>query len=120
MQQAHTDKEVDLQSFLLLFEQCRGYLYAIALRMLGHGEDAKDAVQETFIKAYTHLDTLRDKAAIAGWLKSIVYNQCLMELRFRKKRIIELDKYAKENEIINGAVFSMEKAPEEIKNTLNG
>src|SRR5215471_15281064 len=99
MQQAHTDKEVDLQSFLLLFEQYRGMLYAIALRMLGQGEDAKDAVQETFIKAYTHLDTLHDIKAIPAWLKSIMYNYCLMELRYRKKSAIVLDKYPKEEEV---------------------
>src|SRR6476660_7858606 len=86
--QKHAGKDVVSQSFLQLFEQYRGMLYAIALRMLGHGEDAKDAVQETFIKAYTHLNTLHDIAAFAGWLKSIIYNHCLMELRYRKKRVI--------------------------------
>src|SRR5215471_15222891 len=84
------NKEVALQSFLQLFEQYRGMLYAIALRMLGHGEDAKDALQETFIKAYTHLNTLHDAAAFVGWLRSIMYNHCLMELRYRKKRVIAL------------------------------
>ena len=74
MRQKPANTEVVLQSFLQLFEQYRGMLYAIALRMLGQGEDAKDAVQETFIKAYTHLDTLHDIKATPAWLKSIVYN----------------------------------------------
>ena len=103
-----------------LFEQYKGVLYAIALRMLGHGEDAKDAVQETFIKAYTNLNTLHDKGAIGGWLKSIVYNHCLMELRYRKKKVIALDKYAREKEVFEAAERNAEKAPEEIKNTLAG
>jgi len=118
--QKHTAKEVVSQSFLQLFEQYKGMLYAIALRMLGHGEDAKDAVQETFIKAYTNLNTLHDKAAIGGWLKSIIYNHCLMELRYRKKKVIALDKYAREKEVFDDAERNAEKAPEEIKNTLAG
>jgi len=87
VQQKDIREEVLLPSFLYLFEQHRGMLYAIALRMLGHGEDAKDAVQETFIKAYTNLHTLKDKAALVGWLKSIISNHCLMELRNRRKKI---------------------------------
>jgi len=59
-----SDKVVATQSFFKLFEQYRAMLYAISLQMLGQGEDAKDAVQETFIKAYTHLDILRDTMAI--------------------------------------------------------
>jgi len=108
------------QTFLFSqsFEQYKGMLYAIALRMLGYGEDAKDAVQETFIKAYTHLHTLKDKAALGGWLKSIVYNYCIMELRCRKKRAIVFNEYAKEKDLIEDAMHDVEMTPDEIKNTL--
>ena len=125
MAQQHTilfkktsDKEVLSSAFFELFEQHRGMLYAIALRMLGYGDDAKDAVQETFIKAYTHLHTLKDKSALAGWLKSIVQNYCLMELRFRKRKAGALNIYANEKETIEETTNYTEKAPEEIKNTL--
>jgi RNA polymerase sigma-70 factor (ECF subfamily) len=111
-------EKILLSSFPAVFEQYRSMLYAIALRMLGHGEDAKDAVQESFIKAYTQLHTLKNDAALAGWLKSIVCNYCLMELRYRKKKAIALNKYASENEVIASAEYAAEKAPEEIKNTL--
>lgn len=117
MQQKDLQEEVLLPSFLYLFEQHRGMLYAIALRLLGHGEDAKDAVQETFIKAYTHLHTLKDKAALAGWLRSIMYNHCIMELRNRKKELIALNSYAKSAEITEAA-HNIDKAPESIKSTL--
>ena len=120
LRQKHANKELAVQSFFELFEQYKGMLYAIALRMLGHGEDAKDAVQETFIKAYTHLNTLHDSAAFGGWLKSIIYNHCLMELRYRKKKVIALDKYAKDKEVFADAECNSEKAPEEIKSVLAG
>ena len=117
LQQQHADKEAILPSFLYLFEQHRGILYAVALRMLGHGEDAKDAVQDTFIKAYSHLHTLKDKAAFGGWLKSIIYNHCLMELRSRKKQANALQAYTKDTEVIE-ASCGLEKSPESIKNSL--
>jgi RNA polymerase sigma-70 factor (ECF subfamily) len=112
--------EVALQSFLQSFEQHRGMLYAIALRMLGQGEDAKDAVQETFIKAYTHLHTLQDTNALAAWLKSIMCNYCLMELRYRKKSIFVLDNYSKDREVVEEMKYNLETTSEDVKNTLAG
>ena len=95
-------------------------IYAVALRMLGQGEDAKDAVQETFIKAYTQLHTLHDMNALPAWLKSIVYNHCLMELRHRKKNIVILDEYSKEEEVFEEVNCNLETTTEEIKTTLAG
>jgi len=113
-------QEESLQSFLPLFEQYRGMLYGTALRLLGQGEDAKDAVQETFIKAYIHLHSLHDPAAFGGWLKSIINNHCLTELRYRKKRAVALTKYSKEKDIFEDAERNTEKADEQIKTTVAG
>jgi RNA polymerase sigma-70 factor (ECF subfamily) len=120
MRQKPVNAEVVLQSLLQVFEQYRGMLYTTALRMLGQGEDAKDAVQETFIKAYTHLHTLHDTKALPTWLKSIMYNHCLMELRYRKKSVIVLDKYVSEKEVFEEMECNLETTPEAIKNTLAG
>jgi len=120
IRQKPVNADVVLQSLLQVFEQYRGMLYATALRMLGQGEDAKDAVQETFIKAYTHLHTLKDINTLPAWLKSIVYNHCLMELRYRKKSVIVFDKYPTEKEAFEDATYNLETTPEEIKNTLAG
>jgi RNA polymerase sigma-70 factor (ECF subfamily) len=109
-------------SFNLVFEQCRPVLYNIALRLLGYGEDAKDAVQETYIRALTNLHTLKDDLAIAGWLKTIVRNQCLMELRARKKKAVAETSYSyfqsnaiadayqnldRSEHVIKGSMFSL-------------
>ena len=116
----HSTREAALQSFLELFDQYRGMLYSHALRLLGHGEDAKDAVQETFIKAYLSLNSLRDPAAFGGWLKSILCNHCLTELRYRKKRMVALATYAKEKDIFEDAERNTQKADEQIKTTVAG
>jgi RNA polymerase sigma-70 factor (ECF subfamily) len=113
-------QEEILQSFLQLFEQYRGMLYSHAIRLLGHGEDAKDAVQETFLKAYLHVNSLRDSDAFGGWLKSILCNHCLSELRYRKKRIVALAKYASDKDVFDYAERNVEKADEKIKTTVAG
>jgi len=109
-----------VRSFVSSFDQYRAMLYVIALRMLGHGEDAKDAVQETFIRAYTHFHTLHDTVAFGGWLKSIICNHCLMELRSRKRKAVALQQYTRESDLITEAAEAAEQSPEEIKNRLAG
>jgi RNA polymerase sigma-70 factor (ECF subfamily) len=49
---------------------------ALAWRILGDAEDVKDAVQETFIRVYRHLDQFREDGAFFGWLFRIAVNVC--------------------------------------------
>lgn len=74
----------DRDALAALFERYQPGLYAIALRMLGYGEDARDAVQDSFLQALTKFDTLRDSQAFLGWLQTIVERNCLVTLRRRR------------------------------------
>ena len=58
----------------------------IALRLLPSSEDAKDAYQDAFIKAYRRLDTFRFQCRFHTWLYRIATNVCLDHLRRRKAR----------------------------------
>jgi RNA polymerase sigma factor (sigma-70 family) len=71
----------DVVSLGLLLERHRAPLYALALRFLGHGHEAQDTVQDTFLIALRTIDRLRDPEAVGGWLRGIVRNVCLMRLR---------------------------------------
>jgi RNA polymerase sigma factor (sigma-70 family) len=71
----------DVVSLGLLLERHRAPLYALALRFLGHGHEAQDTVQDTFLIALRTIDRLRDPEAVGGWLCGIVRNVCLMRLR---------------------------------------
>ena len=51
-------------------------VYAVAYASLGNHEQAQDAVQETFLKAFTRLDSLREPAKFKQWLVSITRNVC--------------------------------------------
>jgi len=59
-------------------------LFNVALRMLGNYEDAKDATQTAFIKAYEHLDSFNPEQRFFNWLFRILKNECLNSLRGRR------------------------------------
>ncbi|MBW3553605.1 MAG: RNA polymerase sigma factor [Gemmatimonadetes bacterium] len=56
----------------------------VALGMLGDADAARDAVQQTFIKAYAALDRFDLERSFRPWLLQILRNQCRDELRRRK------------------------------------
>ena len=59
-----------------LLERHRSRLHAIAVSMLGHGPQAEDAVQDTFVIALRRIGELRDPAAARAWLSAILVNVC--------------------------------------------
>ena len=61
-------------------------LLAVARRILGSHEEAKDVVQETFLAAFQSLDRFRGEANLGTWLSRIAVNQCLMKLRSRRRK----------------------------------
>jgi RNA polymerase sigma-70 factor (ECF subfamily) len=64
-----------------LLERHRGELYAAALALLRDREAAQDAVQETSVIALTRLGALRDPDAVGSWLRAVLRNCCLMQIR---------------------------------------
>src|SRR5260370_40570067 len=72
--------------FTMLVARHPDRLYGLALRLLGNSQEAEDAVQETFIRAYTRLNTFRSTASFATWLYRIALNACRDQLRRRQVR----------------------------------
>jgi RNA polymerase sigma-70 factor (ECF subfamily) len=63
-----------------------GRLLSVARRLLGSNEDAEDAVQETFIKAFKAIHTFEERSQLHTWLHRIVVTTSLMKLRERRRR----------------------------------
>lgn len=59
-------------------------LFNVALRMLGNYEDARDATQAAFVKAYEHLDRFDPDQRFFSWIFRILKNECLNVLRGRR------------------------------------
>lgn len=60
------------------------YLYRLAYRVLGHPQDAEDAVQEAFLRAFKSLDRYDRSASFRAWISRITMNHCLDVLRRRR------------------------------------
>jgi len=56
-------------------------IYGFGLRMCGEREDARDILQETLIKAFESLSTLKAPKALKSWLYRVASNACLMKRR---------------------------------------
>ena len=61
-------------------------LLAVARRVLGNEEDARDAVQDAFLSAYRGLGGFGGDSKLATWLHRITLNACLMKLRTRRRK----------------------------------
>jgi RNA polymerase sigma-70 factor (ECF subfamily) len=61
-------------------------IFALCFGMLSREDDARDAVQETFIAAYRNLGNFRGEAKVSSWLHRIAVNQCLTKQRRSKTR----------------------------------
>ena len=67
-------------------------LYHVAKTLLSDDADCADAIQETIVKAFTKLHTLRQDSYAKTWLVKILINECYSLMR-GKKRIVSLEEY---------------------------
>ena len=66
----------DLESFNQLVSRWERPIYALAYRTLGREEDARDVVQEAFLRAYRGLKGFKGQAKFSSWLYRITLNLC--------------------------------------------
>jgi RNA polymerase sigma-70 factor (ECF subfamily) len=71
----------DASAFEALVEKHQRVLFAVALRLLHDREDARDATQNTFIRAYERLDTYDPARKFFSWIYRIAVNESLNMLR---------------------------------------
>ncbi len=81
----------DQAAFANLVELYQRPVYNLAYRMLGSTQDAEDAAQETFLRAYVQLDTYQPERRFASWLLSIAAHYCIDQLRRRRFTWLPLD-----------------------------
>jgi RNA polymerase sigma-70 factor (ECF subfamily) len=81
----------DDQAFTQLVEAYQKPVYNLCYRMLGEPEAAEDAAQETFLRAYQHIDRYDPKRPFPTWLLSIAAHYCIDRLRRRRFPTFSID-----------------------------
>jgi RNA polymerase sigma-70 factor (ECF subfamily) len=82
----------DVKAFSELIRRYEGKIFRLAQHITQNREDAEDVLQETFLKAYEHLDQFQGNSKFYTWIVRIAVNQALMKLRKRKSdRSVSLD-----------------------------
>ena len=76
----------DVEAFAPLVDRYHDRLARYAVRMIGDREDAEEALQDTFLRAYRALDRYREEERFGGWLFRILVNQCRSVIARRQRR----------------------------------
>lgn len=80
-------RQKDQRAMSQLYQMYIGELSSVCYRYVPSGEDAKDVLQNSFVKIFTSLPTIdyRSEKALRGWMRRIVVNEALLFLRERRK-----------------------------------
>jgi|GEM_PF-625439 len=78
-------------AFTDLFNETERMVYSMCKNILRNNEDAEDAMQETFVKAFKTLKDLKEPARFPGWLKTIATTTALDMYKKRRERHSDLN-----------------------------
>src|SRR5450759_4439362 len=91
----------DKNAFTQLVEAYQTPVYNLAYRMLGNANDAEDAAQETFLRAYAQLKKFHADQKFATWLLSIDAHYCIDRLRRRRFLWLSLEDRALDDALVS-------------------
>lgn len=104
------------------FEIYKSYyraMYNTALRILKNSFEAEDMMQESFLIAFTKLGTFKGEVTFGSWLKRIVINKCLTQLKKNNRfEEVKLEVY-REDSIVEDISSAVAVKPTIILNAIN-
>ena len=81
----------DAGAFTQMVEAYQRPVFNLCYRMLGDAEDAEDASQETFLRAFDHMPRYDQQRPFSTWLLSIAAHYCIDQLRKRRMTFLSMD-----------------------------
>jgi RNA polymerase sigma-70 factor, ECF subfamily len=84
-------KKGDLSAFEELVSRYERKIFRLTMNITGNREDAEDAMQDAFLKSYSHLKDFEGNSRFYTWLVRIAANEALMRLRKRRPNQFSLD-----------------------------
>lgn len=88
------DQKAQFQLYKLYYKG----MYNICLRLVNNSNDAEDIMQESFLSAFSRIDTFRGESSFGSWLKRIVVNRSLDYLKKRKVAFVPVNERIMEHE----------------------
>ena len=86
-------KKGNQRAQIKLYDQFCEAMFFISCRYLKNEEEAKDAMQDAFLKAFLNLESYTIERSFGSWLKKIVINTCIDTLKKKKIETVSLDHY---------------------------
>lgn len=83
-------REHDADAFIQLIEENKTSLYKVAKGYLKNEEDVADAMQDTILSAFEHIDELKAVSYFKTWLTRILINHCTNIVR-RQRRMVSME-----------------------------
>ena len=83
-------KKGDRRAHMQIYDKYSRAMYNVSYRFMNDSDIAQDMMQDGFIKAFSKLESYSGEVIFGGWLKRIIVNTCLDEIR-KKKDIISFD-----------------------------
>src|SRR5215470_15852969 len=84
-------KKGDLGAFEELVNRYEAKIFRLTMNITRNHEDAEDAMQDAFLKSYSHLKEFEGDSRFYTWLVRIAANEALMRLRKRRPNQVSLD-----------------------------
>ena len=84
----------DVDAFEVIYRRSAPAIYKLCRRMLGNEHEARDRVQDTFVRAWERLTSYRGQSSLETWLHRVAVNVVLEHLRSTKRdasRLIDGD-----------------------------
>ncbi len=83
-------KQGDLRAFETMYRRFEHAAWTLALRLTGRRDVAQEVMQDAMLKAFERANQYRGDAPFAAWLRKLVVNEALMQLRHDRLHMIEL------------------------------
>lgn len=107
-------KAGDPKAFEELVNRYEKKIFRLTMNITRNKEDAEDAMQDAFMKAYSHLHTFEEESRFYTWLVRIAANEALMRLRKRRVNQFSLDEPIEgDDEIIPRDIEDWGPSPEQ-------
>ncbi len=68
-------------------------MFSVCMRILNHVGEAEDILQESFIDAFAKIGDFRQDSTFGVWLKQIVVNKAINQIRSRKMQLVDIEEF---------------------------